>query len=141
MKKTTIRTKITGIVLAAVCAFSTMAAVSAVSASAATVNSNAAVAAQSQGKACTYTMQGKNWTYWLIDNVNVSIKCNINFSNGTCKFIVSGVQPGVVNAVLKTERTDGKWNNAPIRFTVDSNLNVTGTQTGNIFVTNTKYEG
>ena len=139
MKKNNIKTKIIGTVLATVCALSAGATISAVSASAANVNS-VAVAAQ-QGKACSYTMQGSNWTYWLKDNTNVSIKGNLNFSNGTCQFIIRGLQPGVVNAVLKTLRADGKWNNVPIRFTVDNNLNVTGQQTGAQFITNTKYDG
>ena len=140
MKKNNVKTKIIGTTLAALCAVSSLAAVSAVGASAASVSSPV-VSAQASGKACAFTMNGKNWTYWLKDNTNVSIKGNLDFTNGTCRFIIKGLQPGVVNAVLKTERTDGKWNNVPIRFTVDSNLNVTGKQTGKLFVTNTKYDG
>lgn len=140
MKKNTVTTKIIGTALAVVCAVSTLAAVSAVGASAATVDT-ASVSAQTGGKACAFTMEGTNWTYWLIDNTNVSIRGNLDFENGTCRFIIKGLEPGVANAVLKTARADGKWNNVPVRFTVDSNLNVTGKQTGALFVTNTKYEG
>ena len=140
MKKNNIKTRVLGTVLAAVCAVSTLAAVSVSGVSAATVET-ASVAAQSGGKACAFTMAGQYSTYWLIDNTNVSIKGNLNFENGTCRFIIKGLEPGTANAVLKTQREDGKWNNVPVRFTVDSNLNVTGKQTGALFVTNTKYEG
>ncbi len=47
----------------------------------------------------------------------------------------------VTNAVLKTLRADGKWDNTPVRFTVDQYLNVTGKQTGRMFVTGTRFEG
>lgn len=140
MKKNNIKTKIIGTALAALCAVSSLAAVSAVGASAASMTETS-VSAQESGKACAFTMNGNNWTYWLKDNTNVSIKGNLNFENGTCRFIIKGLQPGVVNAVLKTHRPDGKWNNVPVRFTVDSKLNVTGKQTGALFVTNTKYDG
>lgn len=142
MKKNNTKTRIIGTALAAICAVSSVAAVSAVSVGAASMPAAASVSAQVKaGKGCTFQMDGKNWTYWLKDNTNVDISANINFNTGKVKFFIKGLTPGVVNAVLKTQRPDGKWNNVPIRFTVDSKLNVTGKQTGKLFVTNTKYDG
>ena len=46
-----------------------------------------------------------------------------------------GNESGVTNAVLKTLRDDGGWNNVPVRFTVDDYLNVTGKVTGRTFIT------
>lgn len=141
MKKNNIKARIIGTALAAVCAVSSLAAVSAVGASAAVIDNSISVSAQASNKECRMTVNGKNWTYWIQDNVNISIKGQLDFSNGTCTFIIKGLTPGVSNTVLKTLRDDGKWNNIPVRFTVDGNLNVTGQQTGRAFVTNTKYEG
>ena len=142
MKKNNTKTRIIGTALAAICAVSSVAAASAVSVGAASMPAAASVSAQVKaGKGCTFQMDGKNWTYWLKDNTNVDISANINFNTGKVKFFIKGLTPGVVNAVLKTQRPDGKWNNVPIRFTVDSKLNVTGKQTGKLFVTNTKYDG
>ena len=142
MKKNNTKTRIIGTALAAICAVSSVAAVSAVSVGAASMPAAASVSAQVKaGKGCTFQMDGKNWTYWLKDNTNVDISANINYNTGKVKFFIKGLTAGVVNAVLKTQRPDGKWNNVPIRFTVDSKLNVTGKQTGKLFVTNTKYDG
>ena len=142
MKKNNTKTRIIGTALAAICAVSSVAAVSAVSVGAASMPAAASASAQVKaGKGCTFQMDGKNWTYWLKDNTNVNINANINFNSGKVNFLIKGLTPGVVNAVLKTQRADGKWNNVPIRFTVDSKLNVTGKQTGKLFVTNTKYDG
>ncbi len=76
-----------------------------------------------------------------IDSLNINVSCDFNYSTSTCRFIIKGVKPGVTNAVLKTLRADGKWDNTPVRFTVDQYLNVTGKQTGRMFVTGTRFEG
>ena len=47
----------------------------------------------------------------------------------------TGVEQGETNAILKAKRDDGRWDNVPIRFTVDGNLNVTGEITGPSFIT------
>lgn len=138
MKKNTVKTKVIGTVLAALCAVSAAAAVSSVGVSAASVNRPAAVVTAS--KKCVMTLKGKNWTYW-IDSLNINVSCDFNYSTSTCRFIIKGVKPGVTNAVLKTLRADGKWDNTPVRFTVDQYLNVTGKQTGRMFVTGTRFEG
>lgn len=138
MKKNTIKVKVIGTVLAALCAISATAAVSTVGASAASVSS--ASTAVSANKKCVMSLKGKNWTYW-IDSLNINVSCDFNYNTSTCRFIIKGLKPGVTNAVLKTLRADGKWNNTPVRFTVDQNLNVTGKQTGRMFVTGTKFEG
>lgn len=138
MKKNTVKTKVIGTVLAALCAVSAAAAVSSVGVSAASVNSPAAVV--TANKKCVMTLKGKNWTYW-IDSLNINVSCDFNYSTSTCRFIIKGVKPGVTNAVLKTLRADGKWDNTPVRFTVDQYLNVIGKQTGRMFVTGTRFEG
>ena len=142
MKKNSTKTRIIGTALAAVCAVSTLAAVSAVSVGAASApETNSVSAKMNAARGCTFRMDGDNWTYWLKDNTNVDIDANINFSTDKVTFFINGLEPGVVNAVLKTERPDGRWNNVPIRFVVDINLNVNGTQTGRLFVTDTADEG
>lgn len=133
MRKT-MRTRIMGTVLAAVCALSAAAAVSTVSASAASVEENTAVAAQRNGRACTHTLYGCNWNY-SADSLNASITCQFDYCSRTCRFIATGVEQGETNAILKAKRDDGRWDNVPIRFTVDGNLNVTGEITGPSFIT------
>lgn len=135
MKKFNIKTKVIGTVLAALCAISAGTAGTAISANAATANT-ASVSAQTVApKACTYTMQGYDWNY-SADSTNAKITCNFTYSTKTCKFIAKGITKGETNAVLKAKRADGKWNNIPVRFTVDAKLNVTGQQTGRLYVTN-----
>ena len=88
-----------------------------------------------QSSTTTYTMKGCNWNY-SADSLCASIGCDFNWNTSTCKFIITASKPGVTNAVLKAKRTDGKWNNTPIRFTVDNNLNISYQKTGDMFVTN-----
>lgn len=134
MKKN-IRTRIIGAVLASVCAISAMAAVSTVGASAASIDTRSSVSSSySYGKPARYTMRGWNWTY-SADSTYAIITCDFNYSTATCRFIATGSEPGVTNAVLKAQREDGNWNNVPVRFTVDYNLNVTGKVTGPTYVT------
>ncbi len=132
MKKN-IRNRIIGTVLAAVCAFSAAAAVTTVGASAATVDTAASVSA-SYGKRCRLDLRGWNWTY-SADSYNALISCDFDYCTQRCTFIATGNEPGVTNAVLKTLRDDGRWNNVPVRFTVDDYLNVTGKVTGRTFIT------
>lgn len=134
MKKN-IRTRIMGTVLATICAISATAAVSTVGASAASVNTASVSAQAKTGKPCAFTMKGCNWNY-SADSTYAKISCDFNYSTKTCRFIARGTSAGVTNAILKAKRSDGKWDNVPIRFTVDRNLNVTGQQTGKYFITN-----
>lgn len=86
-------------------------------------------------KSCTYTITGCNWNY-KADNLNVKITCDFNYSKRSCKFIGTAVKAGTTNATLKAQRADGKWNNTPVRFTVDSSLNIKVVKNGNVYVTN-----
>ena len=88
MKKNTVKTKVIGTVLAALCAVSAAAAVSSVGVSAASVNRPAAVV--TANKKCVMTLKGKNWTYW-IDSLNINVSCDFNYSTSTCRFIIKGV--------------------------------------------------
>ncbi len=146
MKKT-VRTKVMATILAAVCALSTGAAISAVSANAAIVrvirvetratseaNNETKPAPKATARSCAYTMTGYDWNY-SADSVNVKITCDFNYSTKTCRFIGTAVAPGTTNATLKAKRADGKWDNIPVRFTVDSSLNISVVKTGNAFVT------
>ena len=99
---------------------------------------NTATASSSKGKTATFTLKGEDWTYF-IDSLNISVSCDYDYSTGSCVFKLTAVKPGVTNAVLKTQRTDGKWNNTPLRVTVSSNLNVTVEQSGSTYVTPHSY--
>ena len=134
MKKNNIKTKAIGTVMAALCVISAGTAISAVSASAATAQAPAAVQAV-KGKACQFVMKGSNWNY-SADSLCARITCNFTYNTKTCRFIARGTEAGITNAILKAKRADGKWDNTPVRFTVDSALNVTGKQTGKTFITN-----
>ena len=85
-------------------------------------------------KSCTFKMTGFDWNY-SADSLNVKITCDFDYSTKTCKFIGKAVKEGTTNATLKAKRADGKWNNTPVRFTVDKNLNIKVTQTGDSYVT------
>ncbi len=135
MKKNNIKTKVIGTVLAALCAISAGTAGTAISANAATAKTTSVSTQAATAKSCTYTMKGFDWNY-SADSTNAKITCDFTYSNKTCKFIAKGITKGVTNAVLKAKRADGKWNNVPVCFTVDSKLNVTGQQTGRMYVTN-----
>ena len=134
MKKNNIKTKVIGTVMAALCVVSAGTAISAVSASAATANVPVAAKAVT-GRACRFTVKGSNWNY-SADSLCAKITCNFNYNTKTCQFIARGTEAGITNAILKAKRADGKWDNTPVRFTVDSALNVTGKQTGRTFITN-----
>lgn len=133
MKKNT-KTRIMGSLLAAICAISAVAAVSTVGANAASVSSASIAANATKGKACAFDMTGKNWNYSTSTGC-VVISCDFNYNTKSAKFIAKGVCAGYDDVILKTQRDDGLWTNVPIRFTVDSNLNVTGKVTGKTFVT------
>ena len=125
MKKNNTKTRIIGTALAAICAVSSIAAVSAVSVGAASMPATASVSAQVKaGKGCTFQMDGKNWTYWLKDNTNVNINANINFSSGKVNFLIKGLTPGVVNAVLKRREPTASGTTFPfaLRLTTSSTL-------------------
>ena len=137
MKKN-VKTRIMGTALAALCAVSTIAAASSVGTVCAATSPSASVSARNQyRKGCKMHFTGiYNWTYSLYDG-NVSISCDADWSNNECTFYAEGNYEGTADAVLMTQRADGRWNNTPVRFTVDENLNVTGRATGRTYVTDT----
>lgn len=94
--------------------------------------------ASSQGKTATFTLQGEDWTYF-IDSLNISVSCDYDYNPGSCVFKFTAVKPGTTNAVLKTQRTDGQWNNTPVRVTVSSSMEVSVIQTGSTYVTPHSY--
>ena len=91
---------------------------------------------ETQNGTYRYSIQGSDWTYYA-DSLNIKITCDFDYYNNICHFVFTAVKPGTTNAVLKTERDDGKWNNTPVRITADSNMNITVTQSGAVYVTNT----
>ena len=122
--------RIFGTVLAAVCAVSAIGAVSAVSASAATVSSSSVAAS---GKACRYDMFGTSWSYRTSMGY-VAVSCDYDWRTQHAQFTIKGVSAGVEDVILLAKRDDGKWNCVPVRFTVDKDLNVTGEQTGPMYL-------
>jgi len=122
--------RVLGTVLAAVCAVSAIGAVSAVSASAASVSSSSVAAS---GKACRFDMYGTSWSYRTSMGY-VAVSCNYDWRTQHAQFTIKGVSAGVEDVILLAKRNDGKWNCVPVRFTVDKNLNVTGAQTGPMYL-------
>jgi len=122
--------RVLGTVLAAVCAVSAIGAVSAVSASAASVSSSSVAAS---GKACRFDMYGTSWSYRTSMGY-VAVSCNYDWRTQHAQFTIKGVSAGVEDVILLAKRNDGKWNCVPVRFTVDKNLNVTGEQTGPMYL-------
>ena len=142
MKKNNIKVKALGTAMAALCALSAGAAISAVSASAATINTPS-VSARANAKSCVFVAYGKtsygyDWDY-TADSRAAKISVTYDFKTNKYTFRATGVYAGVINAVLKYATIDGKWHNIPVRFTTDSNLNVTGQQTGKEYITNSRY--
>ena len=90
------------------------------------------------GKVGTFTLKGEDWNYYAA-SLNVKITCDYDYATGTCRFIGTGVKPGVTDAVLKVQRTDGRWDNVPVRFTADKNLDVTVQHTGKVYITAHSY--
>lgn len=135
MKKN-VKTKIMGTVLAALCAVSTVAAASTFGTVSAATAPTASVASNAQyGKDCKMHFDDiYNWTFSLFED-NVSITCDADWSTNECTFYAHGNYEGTADAILMTQRADGRWNNTPVRFTVDSNLNVTGQATGRTYIT------
>ena len=122
--------RVLGTVLAAVCAVSAIGAVSAVSASAASVSSSSVAAS---GKACRFDMYGTSWSYRTSMGY-VAVSCNYDWRTQHAQFTIKGGSAGVEDVILLAKRNDGKWNCVPVRFTVDKNLNVTGAQTGPMYL-------
>lgn len=98
-------------------------------------NQNQSQTNNQSAKTTTYTMTGSDWNY-SADSYSATITCDYNWSTSTCKFIIKANYAGVTNAILKAQRSDGRWDNTPIRFTVDNNLNISYQVTGNVFITN-----
>jgi len=86
------------------------------------------------GKPFSVEFCGYDWNY-SADSTNAVITCDFDYAEKNAKFTATGVKAGVTNAVLKVKAKDGKWNNIPMTFTVDDNLNVTGRMSGEPFVT------
>lgn len=126
-----LKKKVVATVLAAVCAVSAIGAASAVSASAASVSIGSSVA--DSGKACRFDMYGTSWSYRTSMGY-VAVSCNYDWRTQHAQFTIKGVSAGVEDVILLAKRSDGKWNCVPVRFTVDKNLNVTGQQTGPMYL-------
>ena len=142
MKKNNIKVKVLGTAMATLCALSAGTAISVVGASAATVNTPS-VSARANSKSCVFVAYGKtsygyDWDY-TADSRAAKISVTYDFKTNKYTFRATGVYAGVINAVLKYATIDGKWHNIPVRFTTDSNLNVTGQQTGKEYITNSRY--
>lgn len=133
MKKNrkSMKKKVLATVLAAVCAVSAIGAASAVSVGAASVSASSSVGAS--GKACRFDMYGTSWSYRTSMGY-VAVSCNYDWRTQHAQFTIKGVSAGVEDVILLTKRNDGKWNCVPVRFTVDQNLNVTGRQTGPMYL-------
>lgn len=126
-----LKKKVVATVLATVCAVSAIGAASAVSASAASVSTDSSVA--DSGKACRFDMYGTSWSYRTSMGY-VAVSCNYDWRTQHAQFTIKGVSAGVEDVILLAKRSDGKWNCVPVRFTVDKNLNVTGQQTGPMYL-------
>ena len=133
MKKN-VRTKIMGTVLAAICAVSATAAISTMGVNAASIPAASVSAQRTSGKPCLFTMTGSNWNYSTSTGC-VTISCDFSYNAKSAKFIAKGAYAGYDDVILKTQRDDGRWTNVPVRFTVDSSLNVTGKVSGKTFIT------
>ena len=144
MKRTSIKTKVIGTTLAAICALSAGAAISCVGANAATASKSVSATAV-QAKGCTISFTGKTsygYDYDYRANSKAAlITCTYNFSTQKYTFRATGNYAGTTDAVLKYATIDGKWHNVPVRFTVDKNKNVTGRQTAREYITNDRYSG
>ena len=144
MKKT-IKTKAIAAVLAAVCAVSAVTTAAIVSASAASVSTSQSqtsksvmIIAKTYDNTFVMPMKGEDWTYFA-DSLNVKVTCDYDYKNNMCNFKFTALKAGVVNVVLKTQNTDGKWTNTPVRITADSNLLMTIVQTDNAYITEKSY--
>jgi len=82
----------------------------------------------------TYSLYGNDWNYY-IDSLNVKVSCDFDYSSSMCNFKFTAVKPGTSNAVLKTERNDGRWLNVPVRITVDDNMEVSFYESGSRYIT------
>ncbi len=146
MKMNSIKTKVIGTVLAAVCAVSAVATASTVGASAAKATPATGITTQAKAaKNCIFVAYGKtakgyDWDY-RADNTSAKISCTYDFKTNKYTFKAVGQFAGVTNAVLKYATIDGMWHNIPVRFTTDKGLNVTGKQTGKEYVTKTRTAG
>ena len=138
MKKT-IRTKVFASLIAAVCAVSAITTVSMISASAYNngndlVSKSYVITAETYGDTFVMPIKGENWNYYA-DSLNVRVSCDFDYSSSMCNFKFTAVKPGTSNAVLKTERNDGRWLNVPVRITVDDNMEVSFYESGSRYIT------
>lgn len=149
MKKT-VKTKVFATALAAICAVSAISAVSIMSTSVSAAGFSQAIASQSNtGKSvvlierstdsiASVPMRGEDWNYYA-DSLNVKIGCDYDYYHHVCHFYFNAVKPSITNAVLKTQRTDGKWDNTPIRIQVFDDMTMKVVQTGDAYVTEKSY--
>ncbi len=86
----------------------------------------------------TLPIKGEDWNYYA-DSLNVKVSCDYDYNRSMCNFIFTAVSKGTTNVVLKTQNTDGKWTNTPVRITTDSDLHMTLVQSGNAYITNKPY--
>ena len=80
---------------------------------------------------------GEDWTYYT-NSLNVKITCDFDYYNSLCKFKLTAVKPGTANVVLKTQRTDGQWNNIVLAVAVSDDMKISAKLTGD-YVTPHSY--
>ena len=138
-KASTIKSKVFTGVIAAVCAVSVISTGAIMGASAfSSANGNADTAIierRTSGNTFTLPMKGVDWNYFS-DSLDVTVDCEIDFSNNLCNFRFTAIRPGTANITLQTKSTDGTWSNTPIRITVDSDLRMNIVQNGNASAAN-----
>ena len=131
MGKTSV--KAIAVVLATICAVSAGATAITAGALSENRNENTAVSVR-KAENFEIVIKACDWNY-SADSLCVEITCDFDYVAKTAKFTAVGKKAGITNAVLKVKAKDGKWNNIPMTFTVDDNLNVTGRMSGEPFVT------
>ena len=82
----------------------------------------------------SFSVAGNDWNYY-IDSLCVKVTCDYDYTGSMCNFRFTAVKPGTANAVLKAETKDGKWLNIPVSITVDNNMQVSFTQSGETYIT------
>ncbi len=94
--------------------------------------------AANQKSVCYFSIKGNDWTYYA-DSLNAKVTCDFDYANNVCNFAFTAVTPGKTNVILKTQRSDGRWNNTPVCVTVNNNMEISASQSGEVYVTDKSY--
>lgn len=145
MKKT-FKTKVFAAVLAAVCSVSAVTTASIMGASAASQNASsqtqssksAVIVNKTKSSTFVLPIKGEDWNYFA-NTLNVKVTCDFDYIKNICNFKFTAVKSGVTDVILKTQRADGKWDNTPVRITVDSQLLMNIVQTDSPYITEKSY--